>query len=173
MGKERLFYLDFVRALAAILIIMTHYNAVFLLADPQINSCYIWKEFPFNVYETTLAMYEILKSGGLTGGFNFDAKNRRSSYTAQDMFHAYILGMDAFALGLIKAVKIIEEGTVDKFIADRYSSFNGGIGRKIRSGEASLEELSDYACNMKKPQLPSSGRQEYLEYIVNNALFGE
>ena len=130
-------------------------------------------EFPFNVYETTLAMYEILKSGGLTGGFNFDAKNRRSSYTAQDMFHAYILGMDAFALGLIKAVKIIEEGTVDKFIADRYSSFNGGIGRKIRSGEASLEELSDYACNMKKPQLPSSGRQEYLEYIVNNALFGE
>ena len=130
-------------------------------------------EFPFNVYETTLAMYEILKSGGLTGGFNFDAKNRRSSYTAQDMFHAYILGMDAFALGLIKAVKIIEEGTVDKFIADRYSSFNGGIGRKIRSGETSLEELSDYACNMKKPQLPSSGRQEYLEYIVNNALFGE
>ena len=66
------------------------------------------------------------------------------------MFHAYILGMDAFALGLIKAVKIIEEGTVDKFIADRYSSFNDGIGRKIRSGEASLEELSDYACNMKK-----------------------
>lgn len=130
-------------------------------------------EFPFNVYETTLAMYEILKSGGLTGGFNFDAKNRRPSYTAQDMFHAYILGMDAFALGLIKAVKIIEEGTVDKFIADRYSSFNGGIGRKIRSGEASLEELSDYACNMKKPQLPSSGRQEYLEYIVNNTLFGE
>lgn len=130
-------------------------------------------EFPFNVYETTLAMYEILKSGGLTGGFNFDAKNRRPSYTAQDMFHAYILGMDAFALGLIKAVKIIEEGTVDKFIADRYSSFNGGIGRKIRSGETSLEELSDYACNMKKPQLPSSGRQEYLEYIVNNALFGE
>lgn len=130
-------------------------------------------EFPFNVYETTLAMYEILKSGGLTGGFNFDAKNRRPSYTAQDMFHAYILGMDAFALGLIKAVKIIEEGTVDKFIADRYSSFNDGIGRKIRSGETSLEELSDYACNMKKPQLPSSGRQEYLEYIVNNALFGE
>lgn len=130
-------------------------------------------EFPFNVYETTLAMYEILKSGGLTGGFNFDSKNRRPSYTAQDMFHAYILGMDAFALGLIKAVKIIEEGTVDKFIADRYSSFNGGIGRKIRSGETSLEELSDYACNMKKPKLPSSGRQEYLEYIVNNALFGE
>ncbi|MBP3480851.1 MAG: xylose isomerase [Clostridia bacterium] len=130
-------------------------------------------EFPFNVYETTLAMYEILKAGGLTGGLNFDAKNRRPSYTAQDMFHAYILGMDAFALGLIKAAAIIEEGRVDKFITDRYSSFDGEIGRKIRNGQASLEELSDYACNMKKPDLPSSGRQEYLEYIVNNALFGE
>ena len=130
-------------------------------------------EFPFNVYETTLAMYEILKAGGLTGGLNFDAKNRRPSYTAQDMFHAYILGMDAFALGLIKAAAIIEEGRVDKFITDRYSSFDGEIGRKIRNGQASLEELSDYACNMKKPDLPSSGRQVYLEYIVNNALFGE
>ncbi len=130
-------------------------------------------EFPFNVYETTLAMYEILKAGGLTGGLNFDAKNRRPSYTAQDMFHAYILGMDAFALGLIKAAELIEEGRVDKFITDRYSSFDGEIGRKIRNGQASLEELSDYACNMKKPDLPSSGRQEYLEYIVNNALFGE
>ena len=130
-------------------------------------------EFPFNVYETTLAMYEILKAGGLTGGLNFDAKNRRPSYTAQDMFHAYILGMDAFALGLIKAAALIEEGRVDKFITDRYSSFDGEIGRKIRNGQASLEELSDYACNMKKPDLPSSGRQEYLEYIVNNALFGE
>lgn len=130
-------------------------------------------EFPFNVYETTLAMYEILKAGGLTGGLNFDAKNRRPSYTAQDMFHAYILGMDAFALGLIKAAALIEEGRVDKFITDRYSSFDGEIGRKIRNGQASLEELSDYACNMKKPDLPSSGRQEYLEYIVNNTLFGE
>lgn len=30
MKKERIFYLDFVRAIAVILILMTHYNAVYL-----------------------------------------------------------------------------------------------------------------------------------------------
>ena len=34
-------------------------------------------EFPCDVYTTTMAMYEILKAGGLTGGLNFDSKNRR------------------------------------------------------------------------------------------------
>ena len=129
-------------------------------------------EFPFNVYETTMCMYEVLKAGGLTGGFNFDAKNRRPSYTAEDMFHAFILGMDSFALGLIKAAELIEDGKIDKFIADRYASFNGEMGKKIRSGETTLEELSAYACNMGAPELPGSGRQEYLESIVNNVMFG-
>ena len=128
-------------------------------------------EFPFNVYETTMCMYEVLKAGGLTGGFNFDAKNRRPSYTFEDMFHAFILGMDAFALGLIKAAKIIEDGRIDGFIEERYSSYNSGIGAKIRSGEATLEELAVYAENMGEPELPGSGRQEYLESVVNNILF--
>lgn len=128
-------------------------------------------EFPFNVYETTMCMYEVLKAGGLTGGFNFDAKNRRPSYTAEDMFHAYILGMDAFALGLIKAAKIIEDGRIDAFIAERYASYNTGIGAKIRAGETTLEELAAYAEEMGAPELPGSGRQEYLEAVVNNILF--
>jgi xylose isomerase len=116
-------------------------------------------------------MYEVLKAGGLTGGFNFDAKNRRPSYTAEDMFHAYILGMDAFALGLIKAAKIIEDGRIDGFISERYSSYNSGIGAKIRAGETTLEELAAYAEAMGAPALPGSGRQEYLEAVANNILF--
>lgn len=116
-------------------------------------------------------MYEVLKAGGLTGGFNFDAKNRRPSYTMEDMFHAYILGMDAFALGLLKAAKIIEDGRIDGFIADRYSSYNSGIGAKIRAGKTTLEELAAYAEAMGAPELPGSGRQEYLEAVVNNILF--
>ncbi|MBQ0125323.1 MAG: xylose isomerase [Clostridiales bacterium] len=128
-------------------------------------------EFPFNVYETTMCMYEVLKAGGLTGGFNFDAKNRRPSYTAEDMFHAYILGMDAFALGLLNAAKIMEDGRIDAFVAERYASYKSGIGAKIRAGETSLKELSDYAEAMGAPELPGSGRQEYLESIVNQILF--
>lgn len=128
-------------------------------------------EFPFNVYETTLCMYEVLKAGGLTGGFNFDAKNRRASYTYEDMFHAYILGMDAFALGLIKAAKIIEDGRIDDFIEKRYSSYSYGIGAKIRNGEVTLEDLAAYAENMGAPELPGTGGQEYIESILNQVMF--
>jgi len=129
-------------------------------------------EFPFDVYTATLCMYEVLKAGGLTGGFNFDAKNRRPSYTDEDMFIAYILGMDTFALGLIKAAEIIEDGRIDDFVKERYSSFtNTEIGKKILNGETSLQELAAYAEEMGAPELPGSGRQEMLEAIVNNVLF--
>ncbi|MBQ3480898.1 MAG: xylose isomerase, partial [Oscillospiraceae bacterium] len=122
-------------------------------------------------YDATMCMYEVLKAGGLTGGFNFDAKARRPSYTVEDMFHAYILGMDTFALGLLKAAALIEDGRIEKFIADRYASYRTGIGAKIRSGETTLSELAEYAVALGAPALPGSGRQEYLESVVNQILF--
>ena len=129
--------------------------------------------FSSNVYETTLCMYEVLKAGGLTGGLNFDAKNRRPSYTKEDMFHGYILSMDAFALGLLNAAKIIEDGRVDGFIKDRYQSYETGIGAEIRGKKATLESLAAYADTLGAPELPGSGRQEKLESIMNNILFGK
>lgn len=128
-------------------------------------------EFPFDVYEATLCMYEVIKAGGLTGGFNFDAKNRRPSNTYEDMFEGYILGMDTFALGLIKAAEIIEDGRIDDFIKNKYSSFESGIGAKIVSGETSLEELAAYAENLGSVETPDSGKQERLEGILNSILF--
>lgn len=130
-------------------------------------------EFPFNVYETTMCMYEVLKAGGMAhGGLNFDAKSRRPSNTMEDLVESYILGMDSFALGLIKAAALIEDGRLDEFVKKRYASFNDGIGAKVRSGETSLKELSDYACSLKKPESPSSGKQESLQGIVNAVMFG-
>ncbi|MDR0397163.1 MAG: xylose isomerase [Oscillospiraceae bacterium] len=129
-------------------------------------------EFPFNVYETTLAMYEVLKAGGIPGGFNFDAKNRRAAYTPEDIAHAFILGMDTFALGLLRAAAIIEDGRIDRFVKDRYASFESELGRKITSGKASLAELAAVAEKNGAPALPGSGRQEYLESVFNNVLFG-
>jgi len=128
-------------------------------------------QFPTNVYETTMAMYEILKAGGIRGGFNFDSKCRRPSNTFEDMFYSYIAGMDGFALGLIKAAEIIEDGRIDDFIKERYASYNDGIGKKIREGSTTLEELAARACELKAPANPGSGRQEYLEAIVNSVLF--
>jgi len=128
-------------------------------------------QYPSNVYETTLAMHEILKSGGLKGGLNFDAKNRRPSYTLNDLAEGFILGMDAFALGLIKAAAIIEDGRIDQFVKERYASFDSDLGRKIRAGKASLTELADLAIAKGQAPLPGSGRQEYLEGVINSVLF--
>ena len=130
-------------------------------------------EFPFNVYETTLAMYEVLKAGGLNGGFNFDSKNRRPSNTFEDMFHGFILGMDTFALGLIKAAAIIEDGRIDDNLKEKYKSFSETeIGKKIRNSETSLAELAACAADMKKPANPGSGKQELLEQVMNEVMFG-
>jgi len=131
-------------------------------------------EFPFNVYETTFCMYEILKAGGLkNGGFNFDAKVRRPSWTHEDMFKGFILGMDAFALGLIKADALISDGRLDEFVRTRYASYSNGIGAKIRSGKTNLAELAETAQKMGAPAQPSSGGQEHLQSIVNSILFGD
>ncbi len=129
-------------------------------------------EFPYSAYDTTLCMYEIIKAGGLTVGINFDAKNRRPSYTAEDMFQAFVLGMDSFALGLLKAAALIEDGRLDAFVKQRYASYESGIGKKIREGTTNLEELAVYAAAMGAPALPGSGRQEYLENVLNQVLFG-
>ena len=129
-------------------------------------------EFPCNVYDATMCMYEVLRAGGLVhGGLNFDAKSRRPSNTVEDLVQSYILGMDTFALGLIKAAELMEDGRIDAFVHERYSSFQSGIGAKIVSGSTTLQQLSDYACAKKQAAPPASGRQEYLQAVINSVLF--
>lgn len=129
-------------------------------------------QFPTNVYETTLCMYEVLKAGGFTkGGLNFDAKTRRGSNTPEDIFLAYIAGMDAFALGLRMADKMIRDGRIDAFVAERYASYKTGIGKKIVDGTASMAELETYALQMGDVTTNISGKQEYLESVLNSLMF--
>ncbi len=129
-------------------------------------------QFPSNLYSTTLAMYEILKAGGLApGGLNFDAKVRRASYQPEDLFYGHILGMDSFARGLETAHSLLESGEIEEFIAERYQSYQQGIGKKIREGKISLKELAAEALDYRLPDLElDSGRQEKLEAIVNRHL---
>ena len=94
-------------------------------------------QFPTDVASATLCMLEVLRAGGFTnGGLNFDAKVRRPSIDFEDIAHAYIGGMDTFALGLIKAQELIEDGRIDRFLAERYASYQSGIGKKIVEGTA-------------------------------------
>ncbi len=129
-------------------------------------------QFPTDIYNATYCMLEILKAGGFTnGGLNFDAKTRRGSYELEDIFHAYIAGMDGFALGLRKAVALIEDGRIDKFVEDRYASWKTGIGASIVAGNETLCSLAEKAAEMGEVTTNMSGRQEYLEAVVNNVLF--
>ena len=130
-------------------------------------------QFPTNVYETALCMYEVLKAGGFTnGGLNFDAKARRASMTLEDIFLSYIAWMDSFALGLLIAAKIEADGRLDEFVRERYASYESGIGLDIVSGKATLESLSEYALRMGEVKPLTSGKQEYLESVLNQIMFG-
>ncbi len=130
-------------------------------------------EFPSNVYDATLCMYEVLKAGGLTGGFNFDAKTRRPSNTFEDMLYGYILGMDTFALGLLNAAAMIEDGRIDDFIKQKYATFyTTEMGKKIVSGRTSLTELAAYAEEKGSTKEPISGAQENLQSVMNAVMFG-
>ena len=124
-------------------------------------------QFPTNLYDTTLAMYEIILAGGFTsGGLNFDAKVRRASFEPVDLFYGHIAGVDAFAKGFKVAHKLIADGTFEKFIANRYASFTTGIGKDIVDGKVSFKDLEAYTLKNGEPTL-TSGRQEMLESILN------
>ncbi|MCZ4248754.1 xylose isomerase [Bacillus amyloliquefaciens] len=124
-------------------------------------------EFPTDLYSATLAMYEILQNGGLgSGGLNFDAKVRRSSFEPDDLLYAHVAGMDAFARGLKVAHKLIEDRVFEDVIQHRYRSFSEGIGLEIAEGRANFKTLEQYALN-NKPIKNESGRQERLKAILN------
>jgi xylose isomerase len=128
-------------------------------------------QFPTNVYDTTLAMYEILKNNGIApGGLNFDAKVRRASFEPEDLFLSYIAGMDTFAKGLRVAHKLLEDGVLENNIKERYSSFDEGIGKQIVEGQVGFKDLEKYALE-NSIITNKSGRQEMLESIVNQYIF--
>jgi xylose isomerase len=129
-------------------------------------------QFPISYYETSLAMYAILRAGGFTtGGLNFDAKIRRNSTDPADLFVAHIVGMDSFAVGLEVADRMIKDGKLSGFVKNRYASFDSGNGAKFEKGELGLEELAKLESEYGKAG-NTSGKQEYLEGLVNQYLLG-
>ena len=125
-------------------------------------------QFPTDIYLTTQCMLSILDAGGLkTGGVNFDAKVRRESFEAVDLFYAHVGGMDAFARGLKIAAAIRRDGRLAQFVKERYSSWDTGIGREIESGKSSFGALEKYMLKKGSPSPNTSGRQEFLENLIN------
>ncbi|MXU64558.1 xylose isomerase [Oceanomicrobium pacificus] len=125
-------------------------------------------QFPNNVPEMTLAMYYILQGGGFTtGGFNFDAKLRRQSLDAEDLILGHIGGMDVCAQALTAAAAMIEDGTFPRFVEDRYAGWQSPEAQKMLDGTHGFEEIADRVHAEGINPEPKSGKQEYLENIVN------
>ena len=128
-------------------------------------------QFPTNFYLTTEVMLVLLKYGGLgSGGTNFDAKLRRESFEPIDLLHAHVGGMDAFARGLKVAAAIRADGEFDRLLAQRYASWDDGIGVEIESGRADFKSLEAYMLEKGDIAPNSSGRQEMLEHLFNRFL---
>ena len=125
-------------------------------------------QFPNNVPELAVALYHILQGGGFTtGGFNFDAKVRRQSIDAVDLFYGHVGAMDVAARALLAAERMIVDGGLKKIVADRYAGWHSPFGKAVLAGNASLESLSEHVLGKDSEPQPVSGRQEYLENLVN------
>jgi len=128
-------------------------------------------QFPNSVEEMSLALYEILRAGGLgSGGFNFDAKLRRQSMDPVDLFHAHVGGMDTVARALVVAAYLVEDGALQRAVGERYAGWSGDLGRGISEGNLSLGDLWTRSRKKDHGPAPVSGRQERLENLVRVAL---
>ncbi len=128
-------------------------------------------QFPNSIAETALAMYLIVKAGGFTtGGVNFDAKVRRQSIDPEDMFHGHIGGMDVTARALLIAEKMLLDGKLEAHIDARYAGWKSDFGRSVLDGKMTLDAVAARVLEGNTDTLPVSGRQEYLENLLNSYL---
>ena len=140
------------------------------IGDPNLG----WDtdQFPTNIYDTTLVMYEVIKNGGLHREDLTLMLNQEEFLLTRRYFLKYIAGMDTFAKGFKVALKLIEDGVLEKFLDERYSSFKEGIGKEIVSGNVDFEALEKYALENDQVKV-KSGRQEMLESILNQYIFSK
>ncbi len=128
-------------------------------------------QFNLDIRDITLALIELLPSGGLeTGGFNFDAKVRRQSSNRADLFYAHIGGIDALARALLSAEDLLNRGKLREHKAERYAGWSGDFGKSLLAEEASLDSIANTAAETGMDGAHRSGRQEYLENLISRSL---
>ena len=60
-----------------------------------------------------------------------------------------------------------EDGTLDQFVTDRYAGWQGASAQDMLNGKLSLESIAEKVEAEDINPRPRSGRQEYLENVVN------
>lgn len=129
-------------------------------------------QFPNDLWSMTLSMYHVIKAGGLgVGGCNFDAKVRRQSFTPEDMVHAHIGGVDLCARAFLTAASLIEDGTYDALLAERYAGWKTPEGQAMLTGKLTLDEIAAKAEKDAIQPQPRSGRQEQIENLLARKIY--
>ena len=124
-------------------------------------------QFPNNAQELVPSLIQLVQDKGFTtGGFNFDAKLRRQSVEATDLYLAHIGGIDTISRALLAAADIVTNGALEKLKQKRYEGWGGELGKRITSGELSLASLADLATEKGLNPSPRSGKQELAESII-------
>ena len=125
-------------------------------------------QFPNNLPEMALAMFHIQRAGGFTsGGLNFDAKVRRQSIDAEDLFHGHVGAMDLCARALLAAERMIQDGRIESAVQQRYAGWRGAFGQQVIKGELTLDAVAQRVLDRNTDVQPKSGRQEAMENLLN------
>lgn len=129
-------------------------------------------QFPNDLWTMTMSMYHVIKGGGLgKGGCNFDAKVRRQSFTAEDMIHAHVGGVDLCARAFLLAARLVEEGKYDALLDERYAGWKSTQATEMFEGKYSLDEIEKMALEKKINPQPKSGKQEQVENFLSRAIY--
>ncbi len=129
-------------------------------------------QFPNDLWTMTMSMYHVIKAGGLgKGGCNFDAKVRRQSFTPEDLVHAHVGGVDLCARAFLTAARLIEDGSYDALLAERYASWAQPDAQAMLSGKVSLDEIAAKAERSAINPQPRSGKQEQIENLLMRKIY--
>ena len=126
----------------------------------------VLKEMPSTISERIYGFFFMSSTEFAPRELCIDAKTRRNSTDLEDIFIAHIAGMDAMARALESAAALLNESPYKKMLADRYASFDGGIGKEFEDGKLTLEDVVAYAKTKGEPK-QTSGKQELYEAILN------
>ena len=128
-------------------------------------------QFPLDIMAMTMAMYQVIKGGGLgQGGMNFDAKVRRQSFEPEDLIHAHVGAVDLCARSFLLAAKIIENGRYEAIMSERYAGWRQGDSQDMLAGRLSLSDIASRAEAEGIDPKPRSGKQEQIENLLQREL---
>lgn len=126
---------------------------------------------PSDVRKAALAMFFVLKHGGLgKGGLNFDAKVRRGSIRPIDRVYGHILALDTYAQGLLIAAELRADKDFNDLLAARFQGWDSDFGKIVMKGDALLEDCEERITAIGGlPPSCGSSSEELFESMLNAA----